>query len=276
MNTQQKQLIKAIRQQCKDDPRILAAWLEGSIARKEDDDWADIDLWIAVKNTYFDEFIEEREDWAAKLGPVLSILYPRDPEHAHAQEEEDTIDSFSVLFDHLPVTMRLDVDVQKRTRRFHFTEGSDAEECMVLFDHADIIKTTRPHPDEEAEELQAVLEDTVVRFWHQMPRVIALLERGDHTEAARVIVDQIEKLVLLYRIIHMPDKALWGYKDIEYDIPEAAMNTIDQLWPALQEKALRKQVKKLARIFHKQSQILAKKMDIDLPLPLVNAIMKEL
>src|SRR3989338_5068162 len=85
---------------------VVAAWLEGSIARHEDDDVADIDLWIAVGERSFNTFIESREQWLSQCGTVVSVLYPKDLENT-----EEDLDTMHVLFEELPPTVGVDITV---------------------------------------------------------------------------------------------------------------------------------------------------------------------
>jgi len=51
---------------------VGAAWLSGSFGRGEADEWADLDLHVAVKDAYYAAFLAERPSLYAKIGrPVL-------------------------------------------------------------------------------------------------------------------------------------------------------------------------------------------------------------
>lgn len=265
-----KPLIEKIKIALEDDSRVLAAWLEGSIARGEDDDFSDIDLWISVKDKQFSSFIEEREQFAAKLGTVVSVLYPK------TLDQPDEIDSFKILLEDYPTSLSVDVDVQKESRKLRFTKDSSAEELYELFDRGGVIKFKPFNPQEVEEYVQELFEDTITRFWHMLPKIMVLLERNDLLEATDHYLDRLTDLVTLYRIMYSPEKADWGFKDIEYDLEEDVVKKIYSLYPNSKVKSMRKLTQKLARVFHKQSKVLSKRLRIELPKELTELVSNEL
>ncbi|OGY86881.1 MAG: hypothetical protein A2233_05530 [Candidatus Kerfeldbacteria bacterium RIFOXYA2_FULL_38_24] len=255
----------------KEDERVLAAWVEGSLARSEADDYSDIDLWLCVKDNAFEDFIDSREQFAAQLGPVLSILYPRNIDH-----DFNLMDSFKIIFEDQPLTLTLDVEVQKRSRKFFFTKDSEAEECRILFDRAEIIKYRPFNPQIVEQHAEEVFDDVVVRFWHQVPLVLSHIYRGDLLEAMNYYWQDLNYLISLYRILYTPEKVDWGFKDIEYDLPEEVIKELYDLMPHPHPKALPKLLKKLAKRFFKQSRVVGKRIKAPVPSALAQAILKEL
>ncbi len=226
-------LLKKIIQLLEEDGRVVAAWLEGSIARGEEDDISDIDLWIAVKDRQLKSFIEDRENFAAQLGASLSVLYPR-------EVDEEDVESFQIILEDQPITLSIDVDVQSTEKPVHFIKGSDAQEYRVLFDRGKIIKE-KPFKVEEVEEyVRTVADDVLLRFWHFLPRVHGLALRNDRIESTSQYMERLEDLVTLYRIHYTPEKIDWGFKDIEYDLPKEVIKTIYDLMPSKNAKKYNK------------------------------------
>ncbi len=54
-----------------EEPRILAAWLEGSFASGSADPWSDVDLHIAVRDEDWDAVFADRLSLLGRIGPVL-------------------------------------------------------------------------------------------------------------------------------------------------------------------------------------------------------------
>ncbi len=265
-----KPLIIQIKELLEEDSRVVAAWLEGSIARGEEDDFSDIDLWIAVKDNRFTHFIETREQFATQLGAVVSILYPKD------ENDGPPIDSFHILLEGYPSTLGVDVHVQQQSRKFWFTKDSAAEECKVLFDKENVIKMHPFNPQQIEEYARDAFQYTMLQFWHTLPHVTALIEREDIIESVSKYLLRLEDLITLYRIMYTPEKIGWGVKDIEYDLPEKQVKQIYHLMPRWNAKVIDKLVPKLADAFLDQSKVLAKRLRIDLPSELISYIMKEL
>lgn len=266
MSPEHKQLVQDFKEVLEQDERVVACWLEGSLARKDSDDFSDIDLWIAVKNSAFEEFVDDREAVMAKVGPVLSVLYPLDPFMS------DEVEAFQVLFEDVDPSMTVDVYVQSDKRKAKFMKDSDADECMVIFDDKELIKIAPWNPTEVEEYVDDLFDDVVLRFWHFIPRVKTAIGREDTLEAIDYYNKRLEDLITLYRIMYTPEKAEWGIKDIEYDLPEAAVKTIYNLLPRPNIKTMEKLTEKLGRIFAKQSLVVAKRMHKDIPKALVKEI----
>lgn len=259
-----KPLIVAAQQILEDDPRVVAAWLEGSIARGEDDDFSDIDLWVAVKDHRFRSFIADREAFAAGIGPVVSILYPKTP------DQGDDLDSFSILFANQPATLALDVDVQKESRKFLFTKDSAAEECQVLFDRNNVVTFKPFNPQDVEDAVRELFMDVSVRFWHNLPKLAKHLQREDLLDAVRVYMDLWEYLVVIYRLMYAPEKAAWGLKDVEYDLPEKAVCELYACAvPELSLKAFRKQQERLVQRFVSASKEMGRRLRVETPRRLV-------
>lgn len=265
-----KTLIKNIRETLEADKRVKAAWLEGSLARDDSDQLSDVDLWICVGDDDFKSFMKSREVFASKLGSVTSVLYPR------SLDQGDEIDSFQIILEELPATIAIDVDVQKESRSFRFTEESDAEECQVLFDKAKIVRYKKFDTQEVEEYVYDYVQDTMLRFWHTLPKTVVHLTRGDMLQAVDSYMDVLGLYVGLLRVDHAPEKVDWGMKHVEYDLPEKMVKDLQALLPSSKEKQLRKQVFTLAKVCAKQCKSLGKRMQVDVPSELINQVIEEL
>jgi hypothetical protein len=57
-----------------DDPRIVAAWLHGSVGRGTQDEWSDLDLWIVVADDQMETVRAERHAFVSGVGKVLLTI----------------------------------------------------------------------------------------------------------------------------------------------------------------------------------------------------------
>ena len=57
----------------RDDPRIVAAWLLGSLGSGTQDDWSDLDLWIVVGDESMREVAHERHKFSGRVAQVLLL-----------------------------------------------------------------------------------------------------------------------------------------------------------------------------------------------------------
>lgn len=268
--SEQHELIAELKAHLLQEDAVVAAWLEGSFARNESDDFSDIDLWISVKDNAFDDFIENRERFVAEFGTVVSVLYPK------KDIQTDDLDAFQVIYEDRSPYERLDVYVQKQSRQAPFTQDSAAEECEVLFEKEPTI-SYEPLDKAEAENYaRDLFADVVTRFWHRIPRLKALLERNDLLESMRLYMTALEDLIFMERMEHSPEKIDWGYKDVEYDLPEKSMKQLYELMPKLQKKTVQKSLKQLASAFDAQAVHVSHLYNVEYPDALVSYITDEL
>ena len=60
------------------DPRIVAAWLFGSLGRAEYDDLSDIDIWIVIADEFIQEISQLRRQFVSQIGvPLLVVEAPQ-------------------------------------------------------------------------------------------------------------------------------------------------------------------------------------------------------
>lgn len=70
--TRRDALIERAHALLSDDPRLLAGWLEGSIADGTADPYSDIDLHLAVGDDVWDEVWNERFALVARIAPIVA------------------------------------------------------------------------------------------------------------------------------------------------------------------------------------------------------------
>ncbi len=65
------QVIERLRQAAETDTRIMACWLQGSLANGSADDLSDIDACVAVDDVALDQFLGDRGRFCSALGTLL-------------------------------------------------------------------------------------------------------------------------------------------------------------------------------------------------------------
>ena len=56
------------------DRRVLALWLEGSLASGEDDAASDVDLHLAIADEEFESFVSDRAGLLGKIRPPVAFI----------------------------------------------------------------------------------------------------------------------------------------------------------------------------------------------------------
>src|SRR5205823_650443 len=68
-----ERLVERLKGIVRGDPRIVALWLQGSLADGTADPLSDVDAYVAIEDTAFDEVFAERVVLAGRLGKVLAF-----------------------------------------------------------------------------------------------------------------------------------------------------------------------------------------------------------
>lgn len=67
-------LLQHITQLLKEDPRVVAAWLFGSLGRGNADYLSDIDLWVVVQDASAPVIVAQRHDYVAQIAPPILLV----------------------------------------------------------------------------------------------------------------------------------------------------------------------------------------------------------
>jgi predicted nucleotidyltransferase len=103
------------------DPRIDAAWLEGSFAAGTHDAWSDVDFYVAIPDDAFDAVLQDRHDLIGKVGDIIGY-------------GENPVPGGFLVFANLEGLLRLDVVFAKTGD----LGGVSRRHVRVLFDRAGI------------------------------------------------------------------------------------------------------------------------------------------
>ncbi len=145
---------------CAGDGRIVAAFLGGSIARGEADEYSDMDLGLIVADDAYDDLLAERADFICKLGDPLFL-----EDFGHE----------GIAFFILPDGTEGELFFGREGELDEFLEGP----YRALMDRKGLLAGAgyarlKADPAVQAEELRRVL----YWFWHELSHFIAALGRG--------------------------------------------------------------------------------------------------
>ncbi len=77
---EREKLLQQITKILKNDSRVVAAWLFGSLGRGDADGLSDVDIWVVVDDTAVYEIIEQRQQYVAQISPP--VLFVEAPQNA--------------------------------------------------------------------------------------------------------------------------------------------------------------------------------------------------
>lgn len=70
----QQRLIDAIFSVAHADPRISSAWLTGSVATGEDDEWSDVDVLLVGPDGDLDGLVQDWLTWLDRIAPTIHVI----------------------------------------------------------------------------------------------------------------------------------------------------------------------------------------------------------
>lgn len=72
--TESKELLTQITNCLARDPRIMAAWLFGSLGRGDADELSDIDIFVVVADEFIEEIVAQRQQFATQIRKTVLLL----------------------------------------------------------------------------------------------------------------------------------------------------------------------------------------------------------
>lgn len=245
-------------QACSADERIVAAFLGGSVARGEADEFSDLDLCLITRDDALEEVKAGRADLIRTLGePLFLEDFGRD------------VNVFFILADGTEGEI------------FFFGESEldriDAGPVHTLLDEqgllADVWFPVRePDRAEQVEELRRVLH----WFWHDLSHFIAALGRGQLWWAA----GQLEMLraycVNLERIDQGVEAEAEAYEKLDQLIAIDRLAPIRSTFPPMERDAMLQASQTLVAFFRERAPVVGREHGLSYPLELEHVISNRL
>jgi predicted nucleotidyltransferase len=196
-------------------PHVYAFWLEGADARNKVDEFSDIDLWLDVEDGHEENVLMGLEQHLRNLAP-LDVVYKKP--HPHPQIRQ--------WFFHLANTsefLLLDVCVQSHSREVEFGPN---DPVTVLFDKDNVIRFRAAEPGNVTARAREILAEVALyKIW-----VLKAVKREQWLEALSYYHDCIlQPLVTALRLHYRPDKADYGFKHVDEDLPPEVVERLEAL-----------------------------------------------
>jgi predicted nucleotidyltransferase len=185
---------------------VYALWLEGADARGTVDEFSDLDVWLDVEDGQEETVLKQIEQYLNELAP-LDMVYKKPDFHPQIKQ----------CFFHLTNTsgfLIIDVCIQSHSREFEF---SPSDPVKVIFDKSNVIRF-----GENAEKINALEQAKAIQSQVMLYRVWVLkaLKRGHWLEATAYYHECIlEPLASVLRLRYTPEKAEYGFKHSDQDLP---------------------------------------------------------
>lgn len=155
------------------DPRVVAAWLTGSLGQGTGDDLSDLDFWVVVRDEAMAAVAAERQEYIARIGvPILIQEAPHNAPPGGA--------FLLVFYDSAAGLQEIDWNWQPQS------SARLPPNVRLLFDHVGI-PPAEPAPPLTDRERAALLTERSVFFWAMAPIAARKIVRGQPRAALRLI-----------------------------------------------------------------------------------------
>lgn len=206
MKNSQWQLVDYLKNQLETDKGVRALYLKGSLARKTDDAYSDVDFYCLVEETEYQRLLEKR---MKILSGYHEMLYHSEVNFGEAQ--------IIVLYDD---NMHLDFYVTTKIP----TEGVD--DVLLIYDPQNCLEGYRRikrdlNPDEQLEQLNELIY-TLQEFY-------AAQMRGDVLWKMRLLSHMMTHISLYYADLYHEDHPVLHMKGVYQKLPSHLQREMDQI-----------------------------------------------
>jgi predicted nucleotidyltransferase len=246
---------------CRNDERVVAAFLGGSNARGQADAYSDIDLCVITTDEAFDAFVADREAFVRQLGQVLFL-----------EDFDLPRIAFAILSN--------GAEVELNFAREGALEQVHCGPFQVLLDERAIL-AGRVFPDDNVDELEQreTLRRLIAWFWHELSHFITAMGRGQLWWAYGQLEALRRHCVALARLRH--DFSAWAggdepYFKVEHELPDQALAPLLSTCAPRERQAMLDAAHAIVAVFRELARPLAEAHVIGYPAALDGVMTKRL
>jgi predicted nucleotidyltransferase len=240
-------LLERFTEVCAADPRVVAAFVGGSIARGEDDSHSDVDLCAIATAEGFGALVSDRPGFVRRLGDPLFLEDFGNDHHiffvlADGAEGEIFFVSESELDDLEPGPVR------------------------ALHDERGLLADRRfRSPEMDPERLRRELERLLQWFWHDLSHFIAASGRGQRWWAAGQLEALRRYCVNLIRIERGVEPLEEAYEKVDDEVPLESLRELEETFVPFDADEIARAGSALVALFRDRGRALAKRYEVDYP-----------
>jgi predicted nucleotidyltransferase len=246
---------------CLADDRIVAAFLGGSYAKGHADAYSDIDLCVVTTDSYFEEFLNEREAFLRSLGDLVFLEDFGTPNTAFYIFADDT-------------EGELNFGSESRLDQIH------SGPFKILLDKKNILSEAifppfEPHDSEQIQKLRG----QIYGFWHELSHFITAMGRNQFWWARGQLEALRSKCVNLARLKHNfldPDIGEEAYFKIENAMPVEQLSALRETFCPMEKEAMLNAVMVIIHFYQELAPSLAHEHGIKYPQDLERMMMNRL
>lgn len=243
-----EQLIARFSDACSSDQRVVAAFVGGSIARGEADQYSDVDLCVVTTDEAADDVFADRAAIVAQLGTPLFL----------EEWGDEAPEIFVILAD------GTDVEV-------FFVAESRIKEMQVgpilrLLDRIGLLTNLDlPMRAPLSEELAVELRQVLAWFWHDVSHLIKALGRGQLWWAAGEVEALRGYCLNLFRIEQGVEAGDEPYFKIDAETSTVSLDPVRSTFAPMEPEALGRAASELVAFFGARGRPLADAYGLEYP-----------
>lgn len=241
---------------CQADPRVVAAFVGGSLATGTADEYSDLDLYLITADEGYASFFAERAAFMLQLGEPVYL------------EDFDGFGFDMVLFMFADGS-KGELGLAKVSRFRHIHGGP----YRVLVDKAGLLKgVTFPVDQIAPEEQRRNLERAITSFWRCLNLLVGALGRGRLLTAAEYLEGLRRPLLQVCRMsVDFADGG--NHPAAEALLPEHLVAALSRTYPRLDRQEMVAAAREALRLFQEVAKPLAAAHGVTYPEPLERVVL---
>ncbi len=257
---EQQALLQRFVEACRSDQRIIAAFLGGSFAAGEADQYSDLDIYLVTTDEAYAEFFAERQAFMRRLGEPVFL---------------EDFNSFG--FDMLIFTFADGVEGELALapeNNFGHIHGGPYE---VLVDKKGLLAgKVLPLLAPTEEQQVKTLRYLIYWFWEDLSHFITGMQRGQLWLAYSYIEQTRRKCVNLAHLRHDFTAEPSGYADVEKDLPREQLLPLQATFCPMERDSMLQAVETIVDVYRQIARPLAKEHSIEYPVDLEQVLLRRL
>lgn len=246
---------------CKEDERVVAAFLGGSLAAGRADEWSDLDLYLITTEEAYEDFAAGVRDFIGRLGHPIFL---------------ESFDLTNTLFFMLADGTECELSFAPENRFLDIHSGP----YKVLLDKKGALADAvflghQPARDDQVE----ILRRQIYWFWHDLSHFVTALGRGQlwwaqgQLETLRRICLNLARLQYNFADAEVGEEP---HFKIENAIPVGEIEPLRASVGPMEPGALFQSVLVVVDFYKEKAQALAEKYDLSYPLDLERVVLSRL
>lgn len=253
-------MLESFTEACRQDERVLAAFVGGSVATAKADEFSDLDLYAIIQPDVYDRFLEEHRQFMERLGEPVFLEY----------FDGFGFDMFVFIFDN---GIHGELGIAKPNSFLHIHGGP----FKTLVDKQGLLEAVE-FPWQRPSEAQQVkfLRRELLWFWRDLSLYAVAMGRGELWSAAGHLESMRRRCINLIRLDQDFDSWTGEYEKLERAVGQEHLTPLKGSFPAFDAQAIADSANALIAFYQRIASKLAKRHNLDYPHALEAVVLRQL